>query len=193
MPWAKLHSAWLRYGSPAAKKNGWPAHSSRHSGRRSRRRRPLVASRYRFGCASECVRYVGQHAAHHTAVAGVGEGVVEDVADREEDVLDQRRLQVGLVGEVLVERRRAHPEAVGEPPHGERLGALVVEDREGGVDDLAGACRPGGARAGARSAQPAASRRNTGWLGARASSTSSVLSASTPSKNWPTSNFQRRR
>ena len=43
----------------------------------------------------------------------------------------------GLVGDVLVERRRPHPDVVGEPAHGEGVGAFVVEDRERGVDDLA--------------------------------------------------------
>ena len=54
------------------------------------------------------------------------------------------RLERLLVGEVLVERRRADPETVGDAAHRERIESLLVQDRARRRHDLAG--RAGSAR-----------------------------------------------
>jgi hypothetical protein len=40
---------------------------------------------------------------------------------------------------VLVDRRGADPDAIGEPPHRQAVGAFLFEQVEGDTDDLAGA------------------------------------------------------
>jgi hypothetical protein len=61
---------------------------------------------------------------------------------------DDEGFQGGLVRNVLVQRRRLDAERVGDPPHGERLGAFGVQQVAGGARDLGPAVsgRPAGAR-----------------------------------------------
>ena len=65
------------------------------------------------------------------------DGLFEDLGLLLEGGRDDRRFERRLVGEVLVERGRADPEALCDAPHGERLETLVVQDLAGGGDDLA--------------------------------------------------------
>ena len=73
---------------------------------------------------------------------------------------DDRRLERRLVGEVLVERRRADPEALGDAAHRERIQALVLEDLARRRDDLAGAWREAVRSAGSHRACASRSRRS---------------------------------
>src|SRR5262245_63708196 len=99
--------------------------------------------------------------------------------------LDQHDLDGALAGHVLVERRGADPQLAGHRAHGEAAGPVPLEDEPRRGHHLV---RPAHRYA---AAGPAGSRRNTGWRGAMAASSSSDESAETPSKNTPTSSFQR--
>jgi hypothetical protein len=66
-------------------------------------------------------------------------GAFEGIGELGESVGDDRRLDRGLVGEVLVQRGRADAQAIGEAPHRQALDALLLEELAGGGDDLCGA------------------------------------------------------
>ena len=87
----------------------------------------------------------------------------------------------------------AHADHLTEPAHGQRLGAFVLDELAGGPDDLHRPRRalPQG-RGGPRDAHRADSTK-TGCRGAIRARSSSLESASTPSKKTPTSAFHRRR
>ena len=136
MPWAKLQRACERNGSPAREEERLPGPLLEALGQQVPSQSPArgepVAVRVGEGGGAVGV----QDAADHPATAGSGQGGVEHVAHVEQHVLDQGGFEGGLVVDVLVERRCPHPEVVGEPAHRQRLGAFVVEDREGGPDEV---------------------------------------------------------
>ena len=112
---------------------------------------------------------------------------------------DQRELDRRLAREVLVDRRRRDAELVGQPAHGQRLRPFGLQQPAGDLDDLLGPRRTGRvARAAGRAGRRRdrghqAESRKTGCFGAIRASSSALESASTPSKNMPTSAFQRLR
>src|SRR5690242_9344926 len=92
---------------------------------------------------------------------------------------------------MLVERRRPHADHLPESTHGQCLGALGLDELARGPDDLRG---PRGALLQRRSRfgvghLPESTK--TGCRGAIRVSSSSLELPSTPSKNTPTSAFQR--
>src|SRR4051812_26948623 len=124
----------------------------------------------------------------------MGDGPVEHGANLTEGLLHQRRLQRSLVGKVLVDRRRLHAELVRQASHREGGGAIGFEDASGERHDFRGAGRTLGARRHAGHIYAGrSSRTNTGCFALMARMASSLELASTPSKNTPTSAFQRAR
>ena len=66
---------------------------------------------------------------------------VRDIADVEQGVPDEGRLDVGLGGEVLVEGGCLNVQVLGQSPHGERAGPLVLQNAAGCCDDFGHAGR----------------------------------------------------
>ena len=203
MPWANDQSAWARWESPVASRNGSPGPVLEPGRERCPVEGAAGAQAVQVG-VFEAERPVGgQDARHRRPPAGMSDGVVEHDADLGQGFFDDGCLDGGLVGEVLVDRRCPDAEFVAEPAHRQRMGTFRLEHRSGGGDNLERSCRPRGAGGGrtsfaigrqgqhAQHAQRATSSRNTGCLGAMARIASSVELASTPSKNTPTSAFHR--
>ena len=76
---------------------------------------------------------------------------------------DQGALEGGLVGQVLIDRRGANAQLVGDVAHRQRVGPLGLEQCTRGGDDVRGACR---------SRHAVSSRMNTGCLAAMRCSSS---------------------
>ena len=69
-------------------------------------------------------------------VVAAGGRVLEGISQLREAVGDQRCLESLLVGEVLVERRRADAKTLREPSHRQALQSLLLELLPGDSDDL---------------------------------------------------------
>ena len=115
-------------------------------------------------------------------------------ADVAEGLLDQRDLDRLLAHQMLVQGGGPDAEFRAQPSHGERLRSLPLQEEPGRGNDLAGPRRATGLPLPIRHQVVAGgSSSNTGWRWAMAAISSSLESAPIPSKNTPTSAFQRRR
>ena len=70
---------------------------------------------------------------------GVRPGRRQGRADLGEALGDEADLELGLVGDVLVQRGRPDADALGDPPHAHRLASLGLEQDARGLDGLGGA------------------------------------------------------
>jgi hypothetical protein len=66
---------------------------------------------------------------------------VRDIADIEQCVCDEDRLDIGLTGEVLVEGRRLNVKVLGQSPHGERACPFILQNVAGRFDNFGNAGR----------------------------------------------------
>ena len=105
-------------------------------GRCSRGSGPSVISRYSWGWRRR--RPVGG-AQRGQRFGGTVGGGVEGLGRFLEAGGDEGDFEGGLVGQVLVQRRRADAEPVGEASHGQRLGAFGFQQFPGDRHDLPGA------------------------------------------------------
>ncbi len=142
--------------------------------------------------------------------------LMQGLADLGQCFVDQGQFDGMLARQVFVDGGRLDAELGAEPAHGQGVGSFRLEQSPARGDDFRGAgaerTRPGrcawggigtlggigtrggiGARGGNGPRHASGSMTNTGCLGAMRAISSSVESALTPSKNTPTSAFQRRR
>src|SRR5437879_10090918 len=165
--------------------------------------RNLLATYRRFGLAQPNLyrRGKAKPPVGRQQVAGGVDRVVQSLergmqrhADVAEGFLDQGNLDGLLARQMLVEGGGPDAELLSDPSHREGLRALPFEEVAGGGNDLVG---PRGATGSAlprrHQAVAGGSSSNTGWRGAMAAISSGLASGPTPSKNTPTSGFQRRR
>ena len=75
----------------------------------------------------------GVEVAHDAALPVVGGAV--GYTHAAEHMLGDGTDQVVLVVDVAVQRHRAHTESFSQAGHGQRIEALVIDQRQGGVDD----------------------------------------------------------
>jgi hypothetical protein len=77
------------------------------------------------------VEHRAQPVGDHLEPLGPGQGGVDGAVDLGEDAVKDQVLELLLVADVAVERAGDDPEAGGQGAHGQRLDAVVGDDREG--------------------------------------------------------------